>query len=136
MSDEMSRARRVQQQVQMRMAEKSTLPRQNGSASHYAKSGKHQDVFKEKKEKKKEKDFHEDLCALCVLLRESISTHEPTNELDSEPREFRCRCLSAHFNRPKVRTLGQMLLGGVFDLGTDYIRLHYQIMDSPNSKTV
>ncbi|KAM8890720.1 plakophilin-3a [Spinachia spinachia] len=38
MSDEVSRARRVQQQVQMRMAQKSTLPRQNGSASHYAKS--------------------------------------------------------------------------------------------------
>lgn len=57
MSDEMSRARRVQQQVQMRMAEKSTLPRQNGSASHYAKSGKHQDVFKEKKEEKKKKTF-------------------------------------------------------------------------------
>ncbi|XP_029993011.1 plakophilin-3a isoform X2 [Sphaeramia orbicularis] len=37
-SDEMSRARRVQQQVQMRLAEKSTLPRQNGSATHYAMS--------------------------------------------------------------------------------------------------
>ncbi|XP_071352922.1 plakophilin-3a isoform X2 [Trachinotus anak] len=37
-SDEMSRARRVQQQVQMRLAEKTTLPRQNGSASHYAMS--------------------------------------------------------------------------------------------------
>ncbi|CAB1423424.1 unnamed protein product [Pleuronectes platessa] len=37
-SDEVSRSRRVQQQVQMRMAEKSTLPRQNGSASHYATS--------------------------------------------------------------------------------------------------
>ncbi|KAI3371245.1 hypothetical protein L3Q82_023856, partial [Scortum barcoo] len=37
-SDEVSRARRVQQQVQMRLAEKSTLPRQNGSASHYAMS--------------------------------------------------------------------------------------------------
>ncbi|XP_022611663.1 plakophilin-3 isoform X1 [Seriola dumerili] len=37
-SDEMSRARRVQQQVQMRLAEKPTLPRQNGSASHYAMS--------------------------------------------------------------------------------------------------
>uniref|UniRef100_A0A4W6DBS1 Plakophilin 3a n=1 Tax=Lates calcarifer TaxID=8187 RepID=A0A4W6DBS1_LATCA len=36
-SDTASRARRVQQQVQMRLAEsKSTLPRQNGSASHYA----------------------------------------------------------------------------------------------------
>ncbi|KAK2842377.1 hypothetical protein Q5P01_012577 [Channa striata] len=35
---EVARARRVQQQVQMRMAEKSTLPRQNGSASHYAMS--------------------------------------------------------------------------------------------------
>ncbi|XP_049578029.1 plakophilin-3 isoform X2 [Syngnathus scovelli] len=31
-SDEMARARRVQQQVQMRLAEKSTLPRHNGSA--------------------------------------------------------------------------------------------------------
>ncbi|XP_077372770.1 plakophilin-3-like isoform X2 [Festucalex cinctus] len=31
-SDEVSRVRRVQQQVQMRLAEKSTLPRQNGSA--------------------------------------------------------------------------------------------------------
>ncbi|XP_034735969.1 plakophilin-3a isoform X4 [Etheostoma cragini] len=38
MSDEMARARRVQQQVQMRLAEKSTLPRQNGSAAHYAMS--------------------------------------------------------------------------------------------------
>ncbi|KAG7245452.1 hypothetical protein INR49_010903 [Caranx melampygus] len=37
-SDEASRARRVQQQVQMRLAEKSTLPRQNGSTSHYAMS--------------------------------------------------------------------------------------------------
>ncbi|XP_023149119.2 plakophilin-3a isoform X2 [Amphiprion ocellaris] len=35
-SDEVARARRVQQQVQLRMAEKSTLPRQNGSASQYA----------------------------------------------------------------------------------------------------
>ncbi|XP_061630658.1 plakophilin-3-like isoform X1 [Phyllopteryx taeniolatus] len=32
-SDEVSRARRVQQQVQMRLAEKSTLPRHNGSVS-------------------------------------------------------------------------------------------------------
>lgn len=38
-SDEVSRAQRVQQQVQMRLAEKSTLPRQNGSAGHYAMSG-------------------------------------------------------------------------------------------------
>eukprot|EP00066_Takifugu_rubripes_P016696 XP_011605962.1 PREDICTED: plakophilin-3 isoform X2 [Takifugu rubripes] len=37
-SDEVSRAQRVQQQVQMRLAEKSTLPRQNGSAAHYAMS--------------------------------------------------------------------------------------------------
>ncbi|XP_022048566.2 plakophilin-3a isoform X1 [Acanthochromis polyacanthus] len=37
-SDEVARARRVQQQVQLRMAEKSTLPRQNGSASQYAMS--------------------------------------------------------------------------------------------------
>ncbi|KAM9854977.1 plakophilin-3a isoform 2-T2 [Aulostomus maculatus] len=37
-ADEMARARRVQQQVQMRLAEKSTLPRVNGSASHYAMS--------------------------------------------------------------------------------------------------
>uniref|UniRef100_A0A3B4A9M5 Uncharacterized protein n=1 Tax=Periophthalmus magnuspinnatus TaxID=409849 RepID=A0A3B4A9M5_9GOBI len=39
MSDEVARAKRVQQQVQMRLAEKSTLPRQNGSAAHYAMSG-------------------------------------------------------------------------------------------------
>lgn len=39
-SDEVSRARRVQQQIQMRLSEKSTLPRQNGSSSHYAMSGK------------------------------------------------------------------------------------------------
>lgn len=38
-SDEASRAQRVQQQVQMRLAEKSTLARQNGSAAHYAMSG-------------------------------------------------------------------------------------------------
>ncbi|KAM7414734.1 hypothetical protein PAMA_019507 [Pampus argenteus] len=37
-SDEVAKARRVQQQVQMRLAEKSTLPRQNGSATHYAMS--------------------------------------------------------------------------------------------------
>lgn len=43
-SDEVARARRVQQQVQMRLAEKSTLPRQNGSASQYAMSGKHKQV--------------------------------------------------------------------------------------------
>ncbi|XP_056137565.1 plakophilin-3a [Lampris incognitus] len=36
-SDE-ARTRRVQQQVQMRLAEKSTLPRQNGVAGHYAAS--------------------------------------------------------------------------------------------------
>lgn len=42
MSDEVSKVRRVQEQVQMRLAQKSTLPRQNGSASHYATSGKHQ----------------------------------------------------------------------------------------------
>ncbi|XP_061773221.1 plakophilin-3-like isoform X2 [Nerophis ophidion] len=36
--DEVSRVRRVQQQVQMRLAEKSTLPRHNGSASAYAMS--------------------------------------------------------------------------------------------------
>ncbi|XP_041852232.1 plakophilin-3a isoform X2 [Melanotaenia boesemani] len=36
--DEVARARRVQQQVQMRLAEKSTLPRQNGSASQHAMS--------------------------------------------------------------------------------------------------
>ncbi|XP_071376293.1 plakophilin-3a [Centroberyx affinis] len=36
--DEQSKARRVQQQVQMRLAEKSTLPRQNGAAGHYATS--------------------------------------------------------------------------------------------------
>ncbi|XP_013869060.1 plakophilin-3a [Austrofundulus limnaeus] len=38
LSDEAARSRRVQQQIQMRLAEKSTLPRQNGSASHYAMS--------------------------------------------------------------------------------------------------
>ncbi|KAM7003010.1 plakophilin-3a isoform 2-T2 [Tautogolabrus adspersus] len=38
LTDEQSRARRVQQQVQMRLAEKSTLPRQNGSTSNYAMS--------------------------------------------------------------------------------------------------
>ncbi|XP_059191535.1 plakophilin-3a [Centropristis striata] len=38
MSDEMSRAQRVQQQVKMRLAEKSTLPRHNGSTSQYAMS--------------------------------------------------------------------------------------------------
>ncbi|XP_037624112.1 plakophilin-3a isoform X2 [Sebastes umbrosus] len=39
MSDEMSRAKRVHQQVQMRLAEsKHTLPRQNGSSSQYAMS--------------------------------------------------------------------------------------------------
>ncbi|XP_020514636.1 plakophilin-3a isoform X2 [Labrus bergylta] len=38
LSDEESRTRRVQQQVQMRLAEKSTLPRQNGSTSNYAMS--------------------------------------------------------------------------------------------------
>lgn len=43
-SNEVARARRVQQQVQMRLAEKSTLPRQNGSTSHYAMSGKRQQV--------------------------------------------------------------------------------------------
>lgn len=37
-SDEAARARRVQQQVQMRLAEKSTLPRQNGGAGGYASS--------------------------------------------------------------------------------------------------
>ncbi|XP_034540976.1 plakophilin-3a isoform X2 [Notolabrus celidotus] len=36
--DELSRAQRVQNQVKMRLAEKSTLPRQNGSASNYAMS--------------------------------------------------------------------------------------------------
>lgn len=40
MSDEVSKARRVQEQVQMRLAQKSTLPRQNGVTSNYAKSGK------------------------------------------------------------------------------------------------
>ena len=39
-SDEAARARRVQQQVQMRLAEKSTLPRQNGGAGGYASSGR------------------------------------------------------------------------------------------------
>lgn len=40
MSDEVSKARRVQEQVQMRLAQKSTLPRQNGATSQYAMSGK------------------------------------------------------------------------------------------------
>uniref|UniRef100_A0A3Q0RX70 Plakophilin 3a n=1 Tax=Amphilophus citrinellus TaxID=61819 RepID=A0A3Q0RX70_AMPCI len=40
-SDSSAKARRVQQQVQMRLAEKSTLPRQNGSTSHYAMSVKY-----------------------------------------------------------------------------------------------
>uniref|UniRef100_A0A8C7MWS3 Plakophilin 3 n=1 Tax=Oncorhynchus kisutch TaxID=8019 RepID=A0A8C7MWS3_ONCKI len=41
LSDEMTRGKRVQQQVAMRLAEKSsTLPRQNGSASHYTSSGR------------------------------------------------------------------------------------------------
>ncbi|XP_017261486.1 plakophilin-3a isoform X2 [Kryptolebias marmoratus] len=38
LSDEAARTRRVQQQIQMRMAEKSTLPRQNGSSTQYAMS--------------------------------------------------------------------------------------------------
>ncbi|KAM4733801.1 plakophilin-3-like [Anableps anableps] len=38
MSDELGRARRVQEQIKMKMAEKSTLPRQNGGTSHYAMS--------------------------------------------------------------------------------------------------
>ncbi|KAM9753559.1 plakophilin-3a isoform 1-T1 [Menidia menidia] len=37
-SDMEAKARRVQQQVQMRLAEKSTLPRQNGTASQFAMS--------------------------------------------------------------------------------------------------
>uniref|UniRef100_A0A3B4GUI6 Plakophilin 3 n=1 Tax=Pundamilia nyererei TaxID=303518 RepID=A0A3B4GUI6_9CICH len=40
-SDDSAKARRVQQQIQMRLAEKSTLPRQNGSTSHYAMSVKY-----------------------------------------------------------------------------------------------
>lgn len=41
LSDEMTRAKRVQQQVAMRLAEKtSTLSRQNGSATHYTSSGR------------------------------------------------------------------------------------------------
>lgn len=44
-SSEVAKARRVQQQVQMRMAEKSALPRQNGSSSNYAMSGKPHQVF-------------------------------------------------------------------------------------------
>ncbi|XP_015256571.1 PREDICTED: plakophilin-3-like isoform X2 [Cyprinodon variegatus] len=38
MADEQLRSRRVQEQVKMKLAEKSTLPRQNGAASHYAMS--------------------------------------------------------------------------------------------------
>lgn len=38
LSDEMSRAKRVQEQVKLRLAEKSTLPRQNGTSGHYASS--------------------------------------------------------------------------------------------------
>lgn len=41
-SDEVARTRRVQEQVQRRLAEKSTLPRQNGSTTQYAMSGKRQ----------------------------------------------------------------------------------------------
>lgn len=40
LSDEAAKARRVQQQVALRLAEKtSTIPRQNGSAVQYATSG-------------------------------------------------------------------------------------------------
>ncbi|KAK5619490.1 hypothetical protein CRENBAI_013875 [Crenichthys baileyi] len=38
MSDERAKSRRVQEQVKMKLAEKSTLPRQNGAVSHYAMS--------------------------------------------------------------------------------------------------
>lgn len=42
LSDEMTKAKRVQQQVQLRLAEKTTLslPRMNGSAGHFASSGR------------------------------------------------------------------------------------------------
>ncbi|TRY95332.1 hypothetical protein DNTS_034095 [Danionella cerebrum] len=39
---EEARIKRLQQQVSMRLAEKSTLPRQNGSTSQYAASGQHE----------------------------------------------------------------------------------------------
>lgn len=39
-SDEEAKARRVQEQIKLRMAEKSTLPRQNGKASYHPMSGK------------------------------------------------------------------------------------------------
>uniref|UniRef100_A0A3P9IT03 Plakophilin 3 n=1 Tax=Oryzias latipes TaxID=8090 RepID=A0A3P9IT03_ORYLA len=38
-SDEEAKARRVQEQIKLRMAEKSTLPRQNGKASYHPMSG-------------------------------------------------------------------------------------------------
>lgn len=44
-SDEMAKARRVQEQVQMRLSQKTTLPRQNGSSTHYAMSGKSQQGY-------------------------------------------------------------------------------------------
>uniref|UniRef100_A0A667ZST2 Plakophilin 3a n=1 Tax=Myripristis murdjan TaxID=586833 RepID=A0A667ZST2_9TELE len=40
LADDRAKAQRVQQQVQMRLAQKATLPRQNGAAGHYAASGK------------------------------------------------------------------------------------------------
>lgn len=42
LSDEATRTRRVHEQIKLKMAEKSTLPRQNGGTSHYAMSGKKQ----------------------------------------------------------------------------------------------
>uniref|UniRef100_A0A668A7S3 Plakophilin 3a n=1 Tax=Myripristis murdjan TaxID=586833 RepID=A0A668A7S3_9TELE len=38
LADDRAKAQRVQQQVQMRLAQKATLPRQNGAAGHYAAS--------------------------------------------------------------------------------------------------
>lgn len=46
LSDEMTRGKRVQQQVAMRLAEKSsTLPRQNGSTAHYSSSGRTELIY-------------------------------------------------------------------------------------------
>lgn len=48
MSDDAVRARRVQEQIKMKLAEKGTLPRQNGKASQYAMSGKNINEFERK----------------------------------------------------------------------------------------
>uniref|UniRef100_A0A3B5MMU8 Plakophilin 3 n=1 Tax=Xiphophorus couchianus TaxID=32473 RepID=A0A3B5MMU8_9TELE len=48
MSDDAVRARRVQEQIKMKLAEKGTLPRQNGKAFQYAMSGKNINEFERK----------------------------------------------------------------------------------------